>query len=98
MKNSVLSALLCMIVASHAYAFGPWHATDQNTPGWRYMSPNERIEYQRHMRGFNTLEQCRDFQAQHQLRIRERAGQTGVIPEAATESACAQLKARGRLK
>ncbi len=81
-----------------ASAAGPWRATARNTEGWKYMTPNERIEHQRRMRGFENYEQCNDYQAQHNVRIRERARQARGTPEPGIESGCEQLKARGKVK
>ncbi len=96
--NALFILALGSMPPAGAWAAGPWRASAQNTEGWQYMSPNERIEYQRRMRGFQTYEQCSDYQAQHGLRIRERAGQAKGAPVPKIESACEQLRTAGKLK
>ena len=97
-SSLLLNLLLGIALVSNANARGPWHATDRNTLGWHSLSPGERIEYQRHLRGLETVEQCNAYLAQHNKRIRERRRSATATPETAIESACDQLKARGKLK
>lgn len=68
-------ALLLMGTAS---ARGPWRASGENTFGWQFMSPEERIAHQARVRGFVSLEECRNYQVSHHRLMEERARQQGV--------------------
>ena len=87
-----------LALISSAWAAGPWHAVGQNTSGWQFMTPDERIEHQRRMRSFKTYEECSAYQSEHHARMAERARQGGVILERKTESACEQLRLKGYFK
>jgi hypothetical protein len=83
---------------SAAVAAGPWHAAEQNTSGWYYMTPDERIEHQRRMRSFETYEECKAYQAGHHAQMAERARQQGVELQPRAESSCEQLRRRGEFQ
>lgn len=70
--RALLAALVIGGVSASAGALGPWRATPENTPGWKVMTPAERIEYQRRMRALESLADCRAFQAEHRARVLER--------------------------
>jgi hypothetical protein len=94
--------LICLLLMfSHAlpataWAGGPWHAADNNTAGWQYMTPDERIEHQRKMRSFNTYEACRAYQDEHHSQMAERALRAGVTLDRHAGSGCEQLRRQGK--
>lgn len=86
---------------SHAHvhaATGPWRASEQNSYGWQFMTPQERVEHQRKLRSFSSYAECKTYQAQIHERMAERARAAGVELTPQEQSACEQLKARGALK
>ncbi|MDO8208225.1 MAG: hypothetical protein Q7T38_10490 [Gallionella sp.] len=95
--NIIVSLIFGLVLVTNAWATGPWHATGQNTAGWKFMTPDERIEHQRHMRSLDTYEECKTYQAEHHARMAERARREGVILERKNQSRCEQLRSRGRL-
>lgn len=98
LRNVLIPLLLGIALIPGAWAAGPWHAAGQNTSGWQFMTPDERIEHQRRMRSFETYEECSAYQAEHHARMAERALREGVALERKAESGCEQLRQRGRLK
>ena len=97
-RKVFVSLLLGMVLIPGAWAVGPWHAAGPNTAGWQFMTPDERVEHQRRMRSFETYEECSTYQAEHHVRMAERALQSGVVLERKAESGCEQLRQRGNLK
>ncbi|PMS23942.1 hypothetical protein C0Z18_01975 [Trinickia dabaoshanensis] len=89
------STLFIVLTAARA---GPWHAASPNTYGWRLMTPQEREEHQRRMRGFTAYEECKAYQAKHHALMAERAQQAGLRLAPRPDSGCEQLRARGRLQ
>ena len=81
-----------------AFAAGPWRAAEQNSYGWQFMTPDERVEHQRRMRGFDSYEECKSYQVEHHAQMAERARQAGVVLTPKSHSGCDQLRTRGRLK
>lgn len=79
-------------------AAGPWRADAQNSAGWQFMTPAERVEHQRRMRSFSSLDECKAYQAEHHEKMAERARSAGIQLRPRDDSGCAQLRARGRLK
>lgn len=107
MKTSRWRTVLCLaaqclalsaLALPAAHARGPWHASERNTGGWQLMTPAERVEYQRRLRGFSSYQACQDYQATHQARIRARARAAGVPLLAVDDSACDELRAQGSLR
>lgn len=90
--------MLGLITVTDVWASAPWHAARQNTTGWQYMTPNERVEHQRHMRGFETYEECKAYQAEHHARMAARALKEGIVLQPRSESGCKQLRQRGKFK
>jgi len=90
--------VVCLGFAGAVHAAGPWHAAEQNTTGWSFMTPDERVEHQRVMRGFRTYEECRAYQEAHHTRMAARAKQAGQILVPNATSGCEQLRARGGIK
>uniref|UniRef100_A0A0G3F0G9 Lipoprotein n=2 Tax=Pandoraea thiooxydans TaxID=445709 RepID=A0A0G3F0G9_9BURK len=77
---------------------GPWRATSRNSYGWQLMTPDERIEHQRHLRGLRTYDECKAYQRAHHALIAERARQAGVVLTPKAVSVCDRLRARGSLR
>lgn len=96
--NRLILLSLCLMLSSGAVADGPWHAASQNTAGWQFMTPNERVEHQRRMRSFERYEDCRAYQAEHHALMAERAQKAGVTLEQKPNSGCEQLRSRGKLQ
>jgi hypothetical protein len=96
-----LIAVACVLAGMPAganWARGPWRAGAGNTPGWQLMSPDERVEYQRRMRGFDDARGCATYQAEHRARMAERARKQGLeLPEDRADG-CEQLRRQGQLK
>lgn len=91
--------VLILVFSGTAWAGGPWHAADKNTGGWKYMSPEERIEHQRRMRSFESYTECKAYQDQHRALMEQRAlEQDGVVLQHRADSGCEQLRARGKLE
>lgn len=93
-----LSLSLGFAIPACAWASGPWHAAGKNTAGWQFMTPDERVEHQRQMRSFKTLDECRVYQDEHHARMAERALRSGVVLERNAGSGCEQLRQRGKFK
>jgi hypothetical protein len=91
-----MSLIFGLVLTTNAWATGPWHAAGQNTAGWQFMTPDERIEHQRRMRSFETYEECKAYQSAHHARMAERALREGVVLERNEESGCEQLRQRGK--
>jgi len=98
-KKMMVSLLVVgLLTITNAWASGPWHAAKQNTTGWQYMTPNERVEHQRHMRSFETYEECKAYQSEHHALMAVRALQEGIVLKPRLGSGCEQLRQRGKLK
>lgn len=93
----ICGLLAVVLVLPAMVAAGPWRASEENVRGWQFMTPEERIEHQRRLRSFQTYEECKAYQQQHHARMQERARQAGVVLTPREQSACDQMRARGRL-
>ena len=91
MLKSVLTAI-GLLLAAEAGGRGPWRASPENTRGWQFMTPEERIEHQSRVRGFNTLEECRAYQREHHKLIEDRARERGVAMPSGGRDICGHLK------
>ncbi len=96
--SSLAGLLTALLLIASTAAAGPWRASEQNIPGWRLMTPDERIEHQRRMRGFKSYPQCLSYQAEHHTRMLKRAQQAGVSLLPRRQSGCDQLRKKGYLK
>jgi hypothetical protein len=97
-RSSQVLLALSLLLSTGLWADGPWHAAGQNTAGWQFMTPNERVEHQRRMRSFDRYEDCRAYQAEHHALMAERAQKAGVTLEQKANSGCEQLRSRGKLQ
>ena len=80
MNRRILSLALAafsITLAGSALARGPWRASEQNTSGWYYMTPEERIAHQARIRSFRTYEECHAYQVEHHQLMEARAREQG---------------------
>ncbi len=70
-------AALSITLAGSALARGTWRASEQNTSGWYFMTPEERIEHQTRIRSFKTYDECRAYQVEHHKLMEARAREQG---------------------
>jgi hypothetical protein len=89
--HAVVMAIVLLQVGA-AWARGPWRASGENTFGWQFMSPEERIAHQTRIRGFVSLEECRKYQVSHHRLMEERAREQGVAPPGGGRDFCEHLK------
>ncbi len=78
-----LMLLLCAVPVAHAA--GPWRASEGNTSGWAYMTPQERLEHQATVRAFTDYEACRAYQIKHHETMEARARASGQTLKPASE-------------
>lgn len=97
LKTLLAAALLLPSIAG-ARAEGPWHAARQNTAGWQFMTPDERVEHQRQMRSFESYQECKAYQDRQHAEMARRAARAGVVLERPSQSGCEKLRARGKLQ
>ena len=91
-KRLITALLLGVLMTGAASARGPWRASEANTRGWQFMTPEERIEHQTRIRGFTTLEECRNYQVSHHQLMEERARQHGMPLPSGGQDICEHLK------
>lgn len=87
--------LIGVLSVGTAVARGPWRASEENTRGWQLMTPDERIEHQRRVRGYSTLEACRAYQESHHRLMEERARQRGLPLPGGGRDVCRHLRKDG---
>ena len=81
-----------LMLAGTADARGPWRASEANTAGWQLMSPEERIEHQATIRGFDDYAACLAYQREHHREMAARAAARGLrLPETPRDF-CAHLR------
>ncbi|MCB1967268.1 MAG: hypothetical protein KDI64_14860 [Candidatus Accumulibacter sp.] len=96
--KALLAAALLLQSTAGARAEGPWHAARQNTYGWQFMTPDERVKHQRQMRSFTTYRECKTYQNKRHAVMAERARHAGLVLAQQRESGCDKLRARGSLQ
>lgn len=74
-----------------AQARGPLRASEDNTRGWNFMTPEERIAHQAKIRGFKTYAECKAYQIEQHRRIDERAQASGRKSPGGGRDYCAHL-------
>jgi hypothetical protein len=82
--------------ACGAQARGPWRASEHNTPGWRFMSPAERVEHQAAVRRFRDYDECHAYQLAHHRLMESRARQSGLPLPRNGRDLCAHLRPPAR--
>ena len=95
MKSRWLLMTLLMAAACVAEARGPWRASEENTRGWQFMTPAERLEHQARIRGFKTLDECRAYQQEHHRLMEQRANERGSALPSGGRDICEHLKPAG---
>ena len=75
-------------------AAGPLRASERNTSGWAYMTPQERLEHQATVRAFTDYDACRAYQRRHHEAMAARAQASGqaLKPESERRDICAHLR------
>jgi len=87
-----LSGSLLLAAVFSAEARGPWRASEENTRGWQFMTPEERIEHQARVRCFETLNECRAYQQEHHRLMEQRAKGKGSALPSGGRDICEHLK------
>lgn len=85
-------SVLVIAFANTVEARGPWRASEENSAGWQFMSPEERIEHQARIRGFRTYEACQAYRQQHHELMAERARAAGKVLHQGRRDICAHLR------
>lgn len=80
------------LLAGSVQALGPWRASETNTRGWQFMTPEERIEHQAKVRGFTSYGECRAYQVEHHRLMEARARERGMALPSGGQDFCAHLK------
>ncbi|WP_205629902.1 hypothetical protein [Dechloromonas denitrificans] len=84
---------MVLIAASGAApARGPWRASEDNTRGWQFMTPEERVEHQARIRSFQRLDECEAYQQAHHRLMLERAAGQGRQLSAGGRDICEHLR------
>ena len=90
MRNLCAVAIL-LLVAATANARGPWRASEGNTSGWQFMSPEERIAHQARIRSFTSYAECQAYQQEHHQLMAARAKAQGLELRPGRRDICAHL-------
>lgn len=85
-------AALYMLTANPALARGPWRASENNTSGWNFMSPEERIQHQARIRSFKTYDECHAYQQEHHRLMENRAKEKGWQLNPGRRDVCEHLR------
>ena len=91
-RRRLIFSVLLAVFAGMAEARGPWRASEGNSAGWQFMSPEERIEHQARIRGFRTYDDCQAYRQQHHALMEERARAAGQTLRHGRDF-CAHLRA-----
>lgn len=87
----LLIAAVAVGACSTVFARGPWRASEGNTPGWYFMTPEERIEHQAKIRSFKTYEECQAYREEHHRLMEARARVEGKTAGGGRRDFCAHL-------
>lgn len=87
-----------LALASALAPAGPWRASERNSPGWRWLSPAERLDHQRRLRALQTLVECRQYLDRHHQLLAARAKAAGESFEPRQPDTCDELQQRGQLR
>lgn len=88
----LLLVVLLLAASAAAPARGPWRASEANTRGWQWMTPEERIEHQARIRSFQRLDECEAYQQEHHRLMAERAAAQGRQLSAEGRDICEHLR------
>ena len=92
LQRHFLVALLLLVLASSAFSRGPWRASDGNTSGWSFMSPEERVEHQARIRSFKTWDECHNYRLEHHRLMEARARERGMSLAPSRRDICEHLR------
>jgi hypothetical protein len=72
---------------------GPMRFGSDTTPGWSFMSEQERTEHRIKMRSMKTYGECRSYMDEHHAQMAKRAKERGQeIPDKPLHDPCLRLK------
>ncbi|SBT04440.1 conserved exported hypothetical protein [Candidatus Propionivibrio aalborgensis] len=77
---------------------GRYAFSNNNTPGWSLMTPEERSTHQQKMWSFKTYDECKAYQAEHHQLMESRAKEQGKTLPVPRANACDRMKSSGMLK
>jgi len=69
-----------------------------NTPGWKLMTPDEQAAHREKMLSLKTYEECKAFQAEHRVTMEARAKEKGTTLPVPRQNGCDRMKASGLIK
>lgn len=75
-----------------------WRGHEGNSPGWRWLSPAERVEHQRRIRELATVADCKAYLDRHHRLLADRARKAGETFTARSPDTCDELHAQGQLR
>lgn len=88
---ALIVTLVAVFSPGPAVARGPWRASEGNTSGWQYMTPEERIAHQARIRGFTNYADCLAYRQAHHRQMAERAQARGEVLKPGRRDVCAHL-------
>ena len=72
--------------------------SQDNTPGWALMAPEEQAAHREKMLSLKTYEECKAFQAEHRSLMEARAKEQGLSLPIPRQNACDRMKASNLTK
>jgi hypothetical protein len=75
-----------------------WRASQGNTFGFAYMTPQERAEHQTKMGSVKTYDECKAYVDDHRTKMEARAKAQGKTLTHMRADPCADMRAAGRIK
>lgn len=90
--TTAVVAVLLVLAGGGASLAEPWRADSNNTQGWQFMTPEERIAHQAKIRSFKDAASCRAYQLQHHARMEDRARRQGSALGGVHRDFCAHLE------
>lgn len=110
MKSSLhmLSVILAATLSASAMAQpgpgpGPrqgqgFRFNQDNTPGWSFMTQEERASHRDKMMSLKTYDECKAYLDEHHALMEQRAKEKGKTLPSPRNNACDRMKARGMIK
>jgi len=99
--NRICIAVTLTIVLTVSSAFAHrwcWCCNPQNTYGWQLMTPDERKEHQAKLANVTEYTACKEYIDEHHKKMKERAGDKGIVEPVTHINPCDSMKDRGLLK
>ena len=72
--------------------------SQDNTPGWKLMTPAEQAAHREKMLSMRTYAECKAYQAEHRVTMEARAREKGVTLPVPRQLGCERMQARGLVK